>query len=133
MAHAGIALGKGRANFFRSFKRAGLDLSCGRCGLSANDRDSIEAHHGGARKEGKGLNMSPNVALHDPVFRLYVAIAVAILLLAGLVLGMLRWVLHKDVTSAWRTYRSWLIIAPLIIGLIWAGRAATIIGFTLVA
>jgi len=77
--------------------------------------------------------MSPNVALHDPVFRLYVAIAGAILLLAGLVLGVLRWILHKEVTPAWRTYSSWLIMAPLIIGMIWAGRAATIIGFTVVA
>src|SRR5262249_25720122 len=72
-------------------------------------------------------------ALHDPVFRLYAELAGAVLLFAGVVLALMRWVLRKNVTSIWKTYCSWLIMAPLVLGLVWAGRTATIIGFTVVA
>jgi phosphatidate cytidylyltransferase len=77
--------------------------------------------------------MSPQVAIHDPVFRFYVMVAAVVLVAAGLVLALLRWGLGKDVTSIWKTYRSWLIMAPLIFGLIWAGRVTTIVGFSLIA
>jgi phosphatidate cytidylyltransferase len=77
--------------------------------------------------------MSPQIAIHHPVFRFYLMVAAVVLVVAGLVLALLRWGLRKDVTSIWRTYRSWLVMAPLILGLIWAGRIATIIGFSLIA
>jgi phosphatidate cytidylyltransferase len=77
--------------------------------------------------------MSPQTAINDPVFRLYALIAVAVLLAAGLILSLLRWGLRKNVESIWATYRSWLIMAPVVFGLVFAGRIATIIGFTLVA
>jgi phosphatidate cytidylyltransferase len=77
--------------------------------------------------------MSPQVAIHDPVFRSYLMIAAVVLVVAGAILALLRWGFRKDVTSLWKTYRSWLIMAPLIFGLIWAGRVATIIGFSLIA
>src|SRR5687767_5916277 len=77
--------------------------------------------------------MSPQVAMHDPVFRSYLIIAAVVLVVAGAILALLRWALRKDVTSLWKTYRSWLIMAPLIFGLIWAGRVATIVGFSLIA
>ncbi|HMJ65332.1 MAG TPA: phosphatidate cytidylyltransferase [Candidatus Binatia bacterium] len=77
--------------------------------------------------------MSPQTALHDPVFRLYALVAAAILLVAGIVLVLLRWGLRKNVDAIWKTYSSWLIIAPLVLGLIWAGRVPTIVGFSLVA
>jgi phosphatidate cytidylyltransferase len=77
--------------------------------------------------------MSPNLALHDPVFRLYVVIAAAILVLAGVVIGFLRWVLRKDVTSIWKTYSSWLIMTPVVLAIVWAGRIPTILAFGLIA
>jgi phosphatidate cytidylyltransferase len=77
--------------------------------------------------------MSPQVAINHPVFRFYVLIAAVVLIGAAVVLALLRWGLRKDVTSIWKTYRSWLIITPLILGLIWAGRVATILGFGLIA
>jgi phosphatidate cytidylyltransferase len=77
--------------------------------------------------------MSPQAAIHDPAFRLYVIIAAVVLVVAGAILSLLRWGLRKDVASIWHTYRSWLIMAPLVIGLIWLGRVATIIGFSLIA
>jgi phosphatidate cytidylyltransferase len=45
----------------------------------------------------------------------------------------LTWGLGKDVHSIWVTYRGWLIMAPLALGGILLGRAATIIGCTLLA
>jgi len=77
--------------------------------------------------------MSPQAAIHDPAFRLYVLIAAVVLIVACAILSLLRWGLRKDVASIWHTYRSWLIMAPLVIGLIWLGRIATIIGFSLIA
>ena len=77
--------------------------------------------------------MSPEIALHDPVFRLYVKVAGGILLVAGLTLSILRWVFRKNVTSIWRTYRSWLVMAPLLLAVVGVGRASTILAFTLIA
>lgn len=77
--------------------------------------------------------MSPQTALHDPVFRRYVEIAVSILILAGAVLSLLRWVFRKNVTPIWATYRSWLVMAPLIIGMLWGGRVISIVGFALLS
>jgi phosphatidate cytidylyltransferase len=74
--------------------------------------------------------MSPHLALHDPVFRFYVELVSFVLILAGVILGLLRWGLRKDVASIWTTYCSWLIMAPLAGVLIWAGRVPTIVGFT---
>jgi len=75
--------------------------------------------------------MSPGAALHDPVFRFYIEMVGLILILAGIILGIFQWGLRKNVASIWTTYCSWLIMVPLIIGLIWAGRVPTIIGFTI--
>lgn len=77
--------------------------------------------------------MSPQIALQDPVFRRYFWIACIVLLAAGLVLAVMRWGLKKNVASVWKTYRSWLVMAPLVIGCIFAGRAMTIALFGLVA
>jgi phosphatidate cytidylyltransferase len=74
--------------------------------------------------------MSFGIAMHDPVFQIYLEMVGFVLVLAGAVLGILRWWLRKDVASIWTTYCSWLIMVPLIVGVIWAGRVATIIGFT---
>jgi phosphatidate cytidylyltransferase len=77
--------------------------------------------------------MSPQIAMQDPVFRRYLLIACIVLTGAGLVLVAMRYALGKDVTPIWRTYRSWLIMAPLVFGCIFAGRIPTLIGCTLLS
>ncbi len=76
--------------------------------------------------------MSIAAALDNPVFLIYLTIVGSILAFAGLLLGVLT-LAGKDVSSIWKTYRGWLIIIPLIFGVIFLGRIATIVGVTLLA
>jgi phosphatidate cytidylyltransferase len=77
--------------------------------------------------------MSPQAALHSEIFRAYFLIMAAVLIIAGLVLSVLRWGLKKNVLSIWATYQSWLIMAPLALGFIFAGRAPVIVFFCVLA
>jgi phosphatidate cytidylyltransferase len=77
--------------------------------------------------------MSPQAALHSEIFRAYFLIMAAVLIIAGLVLSVLRWGLKKNVLSIWATYQSWLIMAPLALGCIFAGRVPVIIFFCVLA
>jgi phosphatidate cytidylyltransferase len=77
--------------------------------------------------------MTPSAALHSPVFMTYLTVVVALLIGAGAAIAFLKWALKREVGSIWITYRSWLIMAPLILGSIFAGRVVTILGLTLVA
>ena len=63
--------------------------------------------------------MSPIAALHDPVFRAYVGLALGLLALAGAVLAFLQFVRRFELASVWTTYRSWLWMAPLAAAVIW--------------
>ena len=76
--------------------------------------------------------MTPSAALASNVFLAYAAIMVALLAIAGLILGVLGWVLKKDVSHAWQSYRGWLIMIPLLLGCIFLGRAVTIVFLTVV-
>ena len=77
--------------------------------------------------------MSPSAALASPVFLFYLALAGGLLLGAGILLAVLRWGFHKNVQHAWKAYLGWLVMAPLVFAMIFAGRIETIIFFTLVA
>ena len=77
--------------------------------------------------------MSPQAALHSDIFRAYVLIMAGVLVVAGLVLSVLRWGFKKNVASIWATYQSWLIMAPLALGFIFAGRIPVIIFFCVLA
>ena len=77
-------------------------------------------------------DFSPTVALADPIVRLYLALAVGVLLAAGVAIGVLK-LLGRDVTHPWASYRGWLAMIPLILGSIVLGRLAAIGFFTLVA
>ena len=77
--------------------------------------------------------MSPQIALHDPIFRAYFGIVTATVLVGGLLLGLLHWGLKKEIGLMWETYRSWLIIAPVALAVVFLGRVPTIIGVTLLA
>jgi phosphatidate cytidylyltransferase len=76
--------------------------------------------------------VSIDAAIHNQIFLKYLAVVGGILVFAGLVLGILR-LLGKDVSGPARTYRGWLIMIPLVLGMIFLGRVATIIGVTLLA
>jgi phosphatidate cytidylyltransferase len=77
--------------------------------------------------------MSPSAALASPVFLAYLAVAGGLLLGAGILLAVLRWGLGKDVDHAWKAYRGWLVMVPLVFGVIFLGRETTIVFFTIVA
>ena len=76
--------------------------------------------------------MTMSAALQSDVFLTYVIIIVSLLAFAGLAIGILH-VLGKDVSSVMRTYRGWLIMVPLVVGVIFLGRTATIIGVVALA
>ena len=77
--------------------------------------------------------MSPQAALHDPVFRNYFWIVLGALVLGGAVLAILQWVMKKELGAVWATYRSWLAMAPLALLVVFAGRVPVIIGIGLLA
>jgi phosphatidate cytidylyltransferase len=77
--------------------------------------------------------MFPHEAYHNPVVLFYAALVYGLLLAAGLVLGVLRWVLRKRVDHAWQSYRGWLVMVPLTTLAILLGRGATVVFFTTVA
>jgi phosphatidate cytidylyltransferase len=77
--------------------------------------------------------MSPQIALHDPVFRAYLFIVPTSLVIGGIILSVIRWRLKKKIESIWRTYCSWLIMAPIALLVVFAGRVPTIVGVTLLA
>src|SRR6202012_6070048 len=72
-------------------------------------------------------------ALQSEIFRKYFFVLVGVLLVAGLVLSLLRWVLKKEITSIWATYKSWLVMAPLVLGFVFAGRVPAIFFFCFIA
>jgi len=77
--------------------------------------------------------MSPQIALHDPIFRAYFWIVLISLTTAGAVLGFLRFVLKKETASMFRTYWSWILIAALGFIVVFLGRIPTIVAVTFVA
>src|SRR5258706_11453559 len=77
--------------------------------------------------------MTPQAALQSDIFRAYALIVAGVLVAAGFALALLKWVLKKEVTSIWLTYRSWLVMSPLIFGCIFGGRAVVIVFICLLA
>jgi phosphatidate cytidylyltransferase len=77
--------------------------------------------------------MSPSEALQNPIFVTYVWIVAGLIGSAGVVLAFFTWVLKKEMRSVWLTYRSWLIMAPLILGSVFLGRVVTILVLSLLA
>jgi phosphatidate cytidylyltransferase len=77
--------------------------------------------------------MSPSTALASSIFRFYATLAVGLLLGAGVLLAVLRWGFHKNIDHAWKAYRGWLFVVPLLLLTIFLGRESTIVFFTLVA
>ena len=72
--------------------------------------------------------MTPSLALESDVFRNYALFVGTLLAAAGVLLCVLTFLFKKNVAGVWRTYRSWWIMAPLVLGALFAGREATIVG-----
>jgi phosphatidate cytidylyltransferase len=77
--------------------------------------------------------MSPSAALASDVFEAYVKLAVALLGGAGVLLVILTYGLKRQIGGVWRTYVGWLFMVPIVLAVVFAGRAATIVGITLLA
>ena len=73
--------------------------------------------------------MTISLATNSTVFLGYVIITAALLVLAGLLLGLLRRS-GRDVASPLRTYRGWLVMIPIVLVTLFLGREATIAGVT---
>jgi phosphatidate cytidylyltransferase len=76
--------------------------------------------------------MTIQSAMASDIFLTYLAIAVALLLIAGAVLGLLTGA-GKPVSAIWKTYRGWLVMVPLVLGAVFLGRTATLVGVMLLA
>ena len=76
--------------------------------------------------------MTINAAMHSDIFLWYLVIIGGLLALAGIAIAVLH-VLGKDVAGIMRTYRGWLIMVPIVVGVIFLGRTATIVGVTAIA
>jgi phosphatidate cytidylyltransferase len=77
--------------------------------------------------------ISPQIALHDPVFRAYLLIVPVSLAFGGVILGFIQWGLKKELGPIWKTYRSWLVMAFIGLLVICAGRVPVIVGVTLLS
>lgn len=77
--------------------------------------------------------MSPQLAWHDPIFRAYVAIVLLALALGGAVLALVEFVFRKKLGAVWKTYRSWLIIAPVGLLVVFTGQIAVVAGVCLLS
>lgn len=78
--------------------------------------------------------MNPSVhAWRDPVYLGYLSFAAGVLVFAGVVLAIVARVSGRNLAPVWRTWRSWLVMAPLFFALVAAGRIPFIIGMTLLA
>jgi phosphatidate cytidylyltransferase len=76
--------------------------------------------------------MTISSALQSEIFLTYAAIVGGILVFAGLLIAILR-LTGRNVSSVWYTYRGWLVMVPLVLGTIFLGRTATIVGVSLLA
>jgi len=75
--------------------------------------------------------MSPHAAFHSRILLIYAALTLGVLAFAGSALALRqRW---RDVSGVWITYRSWLVMVPLIGIVVFLGRWAFIPGITLLA
>ncbi len=77
--------------------------------------------------------MSPQAALESHVFWFYTAVAAGLLVMAGVVIALLKWVFRKDLDHAWQAYGGWLVLAPATFGCIFLGRIIAIGFLTIVA
>lgn len=71
--------------------------------------------------------MSPQAALHSEIYLTYVAVVACILLVSGLAIALLRWLAHRDVSHATKSFTAWLIMVPAVAAALFLGSTATIV------
>ena len=76
--------------------------------------------------------MNYEAALQSEVFLTYLQVIGGLLVAAGLLIALLR-LLGKNIGGVWNTYRGWLIMVPIVLGTIFLGRTAFIVGIALLA
>lgn len=76
--------------------------------------------------------MTISTAIDSEIFLTYVYIIGGLVGFAGLALGILT-AMGKNIASVWNTYRGWLVMVPLVLGTIFLGRTAIILGVALLA
>ena len=74
-----------------------------------------------------------DAALDSGIFLAYARLAVALLGGIGLLLLFLTYGLKRPIGGVWRTYRGWLVMVPIVLAVVFAGRAACIVGVALLA
>jgi phosphatidate cytidylyltransferase len=66
-------------------------------------------------------------AIASEIFRSYVLLVAGWLMLGGMVISALRWRIKDKVEHAWRAYRSWLVMIPLIVVVMTLGHEAFVL------
>ena len=77
--------------------------------------------------------MSPPLALANGTVLAYIVVVGTLLACIGLLLLVLTYGFGCRLGSVWRTYRSWLVMIPLVLAVLVAGRVATIVSVALLA
>ena len=77
--------------------------------------------------------MSPVIALSDTTLMTYVAVVTALIVTIGLLLVFLTYACGCRLGSVWSTYRSWLVMVPIVLLVLAAGRVATILSVAVAA
>ena len=77
--------------------------------------------------------MSPTMAMQSPVFLMYAALVVGLLMTAGASLAALKWGFRINVGHAWTAFCGWLLMVPVLLLSYFLGREATIVFLTIVA
>jgi phosphatidate cytidylyltransferase len=77
--------------------------------------------------------MSPAAAFASDTVLTYIVLAGALLSGSGALLLLLSYGFERRLGSVWRTYCGWLVMVPLILAVLLAGRAATIVSVAALA
>lgn len=77
--------------------------------------------------------MSPQAALENDIFRVYVAALLGSLAVAGAIITVLKYGMKRNVDHAAKSYRGWLIMIPVVLLALFLGRISTIVLFTVLA
>jgi phosphatidate cytidylyltransferase len=77
--------------------------------------------------------MSPTIALTDGTVHTYVTVVTTLIVAIGALLVFLTYACGYRLGSVWRTYRSWLVMVPLVLVVLVAGRVATILSVAVAA
>jgi phosphatidate cytidylyltransferase len=77
--------------------------------------------------------MSPAAAFASDTVLTYIVLAGALLSGSGALLLLLTYGFERRLASVWRTYCGWLVMVPLILSVVLAGRTATIVSVAVLA